>query len=236
MKLYNDLPHMLIPVVTDPKRVPSALKWLIGEMERRYQLFANYGVRNIAGFNEKLKKMTPSELLAESLEHLPYIVCIIDDNHAKRNKHLCGIPIVGDRKDIPEMVKQYKIAVGSNFSYYPLAEKDLWYCSCGALNHEGEDCHVCRRTLFELQTIDLDQLAKDKDTRLAQEAAAAEAKAAAAKARWEFEVKQYEDKMALERQKQADKAAILGTLANRFGRIDIGFKKDKAYKFGSESK
>ena len=60
-----------------------------------------------------------------------------------------------------------------------------------------------------------------------------EAKAAAAKARWEFEVKQYEDKMALERQKQADKAAILGTLANRFGRIDIGFKKDKAYKFGS---
>jgi len=79
MKLYNDLPHMLIPVVTDPKRVPSALKWLIGEMERRYQLFANYGVRNIAGFNEKLKKMTPNELLAESLEHLPYIVCIIDE-------------------------------------------------------------------------------------------------------------------------------------------------------------
>ena len=60
-----------------------------------------------------------------------------------------------------------------------------------------------------------------------------EAKAAAAKARWEFQVKQYEDKMALERQKQADKAAILGTLANRFGRIDIGFKKEKAYKFGS---
>lgn len=59
------------------------------------------------------------------------------------------------------------------------------------------------------------------------------AKAAEAKARWEFQVKQYEDKMALERQKQADKAAILGTLANRFGRIDIGFKKDKAYKFGS---
>ena len=59
------------------------------------------------------------------------------------------------------------------------------------------------------------------------------AKAAEAKARWEFQVKQYEDKMALERQKQADKAAILGTLANRFGRIDIGFKKEKAYKFGS---
>lgn len=81
-----------------------------------------------------------------------------------------------------ELIKQYKIAVGSNFSFYPLAEKDLWYCTCGALNHEGEDCHVCSRTLFELQTIDLDQLAKDRDARLAQEAAAAEAKAAAEKA------------------------------------------------------
>ena len=69
-----------------------------------------------------------------------------------------------------ELIKQYKIAVGSNFSYYPLEEKDLWYCACGALNHEGESCHICRRTLFELQTIDLEQLAKDKDARLAEEA------------------------------------------------------------------
>ena len=79
MKIYNDLPHMLIPVVTDPKRVPSALKWLISEMERRYQLFADYGVRNIAGFNEKLKKMTLGELEERHLEHLPYIVCIVDE-------------------------------------------------------------------------------------------------------------------------------------------------------------
>ncbi len=79
MKLYNALPHMLIPVVTDPKRVPSALKWLIGEMERRYQLFADYGVRNIAGFNEKLKKLSLNEISEKSLEHLPYIVCIIDE-------------------------------------------------------------------------------------------------------------------------------------------------------------
>ena len=62
------------------------------------------------------------------------------------------------------------------------------------------------------------------------------AEAAAAKARWEFKVKQYEDKHALEVQKQADKAAILNTFANRFGRIDISFKKEKAYKFGSSSK
>ena len=79
MKVYNDLPHMLIPVVTDPKRVPFALKWLIGEMERRYQLFADLGVRNLAGFNEKLKKLTLGELEERHLEHLPYIVCIIDE-------------------------------------------------------------------------------------------------------------------------------------------------------------
>ncbi len=79
MKIYNDLPHMLIPVVTDPKRVPSALKWLIGEMERRYQLFADHGSRNIGGFNEKIKKMSASELEEKQLEHLPYIVCIIDE-------------------------------------------------------------------------------------------------------------------------------------------------------------
>lgn len=62
------------------------------------------------------------------------------------------------------------------------------------------------------------------------------AEAAAAKARWEFKVKQYEDKHALEVQKQADKAAIFQTFANRFGRIDIGYKSEKAYKFGSSSK
>ena len=79
MKIYNDLPHMLIPVVTDPKRVPGALKWLIGEMERRYQLFARYGARNIGTSNEKIAKMPPSEVSKNDAEHLPYIVCIIDE-------------------------------------------------------------------------------------------------------------------------------------------------------------
>lgn len=56
MQVYNSLPHMLIPVVTDPKKVPGALKYLINEMERRYQIFAKVGVRNIAGFNAKIVK------------------------------------------------------------------------------------------------------------------------------------------------------------------------------------
>lgn len=79
MKIYNDLPHMLIPVVTDPKRVPSALKWLIAEMERRYQLFADYGARNIATFNAKIRKLTVEECEKNHLSHLPYIVCIVDE-------------------------------------------------------------------------------------------------------------------------------------------------------------
>lgn len=62
------------------------------------------------------------------------------------------------------------------------------------------------------------------------------AEAAAARERWLFKVKQYEDKMELERQKQADRAAILGTLAGNVGKINIGIKHEKAYKLGSSSK
>jgi len=55
LKIFNTLPHMLIPVVTEPKKVPAALKWLLGEMEQRYQLFAKCNVRNILGFNNRKK-------------------------------------------------------------------------------------------------------------------------------------------------------------------------------------
>jgi S-DNA-T family DNA segregation ATPase FtsK/SpoIIIE len=106
MQMYNSLPHMLIPVVTNPKLVPGALKWLISEMERRYHLFASVGVRNIAGFNAKILKDKAEEKKANALEaelsaeerialntlevprdlnlelpgkKLPYIVCIIDE-------------------------------------------------------------------------------------------------------------------------------------------------------------
>jgi DNA segregation ATPase FtsK/SpoIIIE, S-DNA-T family len=60
LKIFNTLPHMLIPVVTEAKKVPSALKWLLGEMEQRYQIFAKVGVRNITGFNGR-KKTAPKE-------------------------------------------------------------------------------------------------------------------------------------------------------------------------------
>ena len=66
MQIYNSLPHMLIPVVTDPKKVPAALKWLTSEMMRRYRIFKESGVRNIAGFNAKVLKDAQSEQIAEA--------------------------------------------------------------------------------------------------------------------------------------------------------------------------
>lgn len=97
LKIFNTLPHMLIPVVTEPKKVPSALKWLLGEMEQRYQIFAKVGVRNIAGFNSRKKSASPEAPVADAQptlegvdplaaddgleipERLPYIVAIIDE-------------------------------------------------------------------------------------------------------------------------------------------------------------
>ncbi len=98
MKVFNSLPHMLIPVVTDPKKVPGALKWLLNEMEHRYETFAKVGVRNIAGFNGRTKperEKTEAEkneeaqteisvprdegVLDEIPDKLPYIVCIVDE-------------------------------------------------------------------------------------------------------------------------------------------------------------
>ncbi len=69
--IYRDLPHLIHPVVTDPKQACQALKWLVREMERRYQVLADQGVRNLAGYNAKA--------VAEGFPRLPFIVLIIDE-------------------------------------------------------------------------------------------------------------------------------------------------------------
>jgi DNA segregation ATPase FtsK/SpoIIIE, S-DNA-T family len=94
LKIFNVLPHMLIPVVTEAKKVPAALKWLLKEMEMRYQIFARVGVRNIGGFNSRKKSTRDSagsgetqatlDVMAASGEieipdHMHYIVVIIDE-------------------------------------------------------------------------------------------------------------------------------------------------------------
>jgi S-DNA-T family DNA segregation ATPase FtsK/SpoIIIE len=65
MQVYNSLPHLVIPVVTDPKKVLLALRWVIDEMEKRYKIFAKAGVRNITGFNARPKKKTQKEIDSE---------------------------------------------------------------------------------------------------------------------------------------------------------------------------
>jgi DNA segregation ATPase FtsK/SpoIIIE, S-DNA-T family len=59
MQIYNDLPHLVVPVVTDPKKVIAALRWIVNEMEHRYRLFANEGVRNFESFNNRKRREAP---------------------------------------------------------------------------------------------------------------------------------------------------------------------------------
>ena len=68
LTVYNDIPHLLTPVIVEPEKVVSALKWAISEMERRYKLFAEVGARNIAGYNE-----------LSGFQAIPYLVIVIDE-------------------------------------------------------------------------------------------------------------------------------------------------------------
>ncbi|HEX7385266.1 MAG TPA: DNA translocase FtsK 4TM domain-containing protein [Burkholderiaceae bacterium] len=90
MSVYEGIPHLLAPVVTDMKQAANALNWCVGEMERRYRLMSRLGVRNLAGYNRKIAEatdkgekignpfsLTPEE--PEPLERLPHIVVVIDE-------------------------------------------------------------------------------------------------------------------------------------------------------------
>ena len=81
---YNGIPHLLIPVVTDPKKAAGALNWAVGEMERRYKLFADHQVRNLVGYNdlmraEKAKAEQEEGGDPEQYQVLPQIVIVIDE-------------------------------------------------------------------------------------------------------------------------------------------------------------
>jgi len=85
--MYNDLPHLVAPVITDPKKVALGLRWAINEMEKRYKLFAKVGVRNIEGYNHR-EVVTQEDMFdggsddakkAQPPAKIPYIVIIIDE-------------------------------------------------------------------------------------------------------------------------------------------------------------
>ncbi|WP_141433472.1 DNA translocase FtsK [Bacillus sp. 03113] len=77
LNVYNGIPHLLAPVVTDAKKASQALKKVVNEMERRYELFSHTGTRNIEGYNEYVKKHNAAEGDKQPL--LPYIVVIVDE-------------------------------------------------------------------------------------------------------------------------------------------------------------
>jgi len=90
MSVYEGIPHLLCPVVTDMKQAANALNWCVGEMERRYKLLSKMGVRNLAGYNKKIDDAKAKEQLIpnpfsltpeapEPLERLPHIVVVIDE-------------------------------------------------------------------------------------------------------------------------------------------------------------
>jgi len=90
MSVYEGIPHLLCPVVTDMKQAANALTWCVGEMERRYKVMSKLGVRNLAGYNRKLHEAAergepltnPFSLTPEApepLERLPYVVVVIDE-------------------------------------------------------------------------------------------------------------------------------------------------------------
>ncbi len=90
LSIYEGIPHLLAPVVTDMSKAANALHWCVGEMERRYKLMSALGVRNISGLNGKINEakkagesltnpftLTPEN--PEALEHMPYVVVVIDE-------------------------------------------------------------------------------------------------------------------------------------------------------------
>ncbi|MBS0571307.1 MAG: DNA translocase FtsK 4TM domain-containing protein [Proteobacteria bacterium] len=96
LSVYEGIPHLLAPVVTDMKEAANALRWCVAEMERRYKLMAAVGVRNLASFNKKVKdaidsgkplsdplfkapENTTQPIIVPTLEPLPYVVVIIDE-------------------------------------------------------------------------------------------------------------------------------------------------------------
>lgn len=82
LKVYNGIPHLLTPVVTDPKKAAGALNWAVAEMTKRYQMFSECNVRNIQGYNAKLDELRESGQVPEdgqTLEKMSQIVIIVDE-------------------------------------------------------------------------------------------------------------------------------------------------------------
>ncbi len=158
LSVYEGIPHLLAPVVTDMKHAANALRWCVAEMERRYQLMSALGVRNIAGFNRKVKDAidagkpirdpvmtaaaandpTIDQRLIQDLVPLPYIVVIIDE--------LADMMMIVGKK-VEELIA--RLAQKARASRNPPRARDT--ASVGGRHHrpdQGQHPHAASRSRY----------------------------------------------------------------------------------------
>ena len=105
MQIYNTLPHLVTPVVTDPKKVLLALRWVVDEMENRYRIIAKCGVRNIASFNARPKPKSQAELDAEAAENGD------DEDENESPVEISTEPVAEPHPDAPDLDAADNMAV-----------------------------------------------------------------------------------------------------------------------------
>ncbi len=111
MQCYNGLPHLVVPVVTDPKKVLLALRWVVNEMERRYEFMARLGVRNITAYNAKQKNIqqnTSSSAIAQEVEEPSDDT---EDSQEKITQHFAELPDEEANEETPPPPKLPYIVV-----------------------------------------------------------------------------------------------------------------------------
>ena len=132
LQQYNDLPHMIIPVVTDPKKAVLALQWLVNEMEKRYKLFAKVGVRKIEEFNKRMSKQqvaspAPDPEETEQEEQTPVIeeeaeALSTEEEHLDMGK---DISVPRDEEEIPDKLGYIVLIVDELNDLMMVAGKDV---------------------------------------------------------------------------------------------------------------
>ena len=132
LQQYNDLPHMIIPVVTDPKKTVLALQWLVNEMEKRYKLFAKVGVRKIEEFNKRMSKQqvaspAPDPEETEQEEQTPVIeeeaeALSTEEEHLDMGK---DISVPRDEEKIPDKLGYIVLIVDELNDLMMVAGKDV---------------------------------------------------------------------------------------------------------------
>ena len=132
LSVYNGIPHLFIPVVTDPKKAAGALNWAVSEMMSRYNTFAEYGVRNLGEYNRKISNMAVPEG-GTPQKPMPQIVIIVDE--------LADLLMVAPGCDLPS-------GTACTCSRHPSDHCDAeTVCQCHHRTDQGEyaveDCILC---------------------------------------------------------------------------------------------